>query len=85
MAYFCRDGEDGDDDNDGFSFFGGDSKDPFEDSFFHFNDHIQKQMDAMSRQMEDMFKSFGSVQFPSGTYMSCVMTQCDVIQRLPRS
>lgn len=62
---YFRDEEDGDDDNDGFSFFGGDSKDPFEDSFFHFNDHIQKQMDAMSRQMEDIFRNFGSVQFPS--------------------
>ena len=49
--------------------FGGDRSDPFGDSFFHFNDHMQRQMDAMSRQMEEMFKSFGTVQFPSGNVM----------------
>ena len=54
------------DDHEDFSVFGGVEGDPFKDSFFHFETHIQKQMEAMSRQMEEMFKNFGAVEFPSG-------------------
>ena len=60
----------GEDDNEEFSIFGDGGEDrgedPFKDSFFHFEGHLQKQMESMSRQMEEMFKNFGAVQFPSG-------------------
>lgn len=60
------DENDGDDDPEEFSsFFGGDRNDPFGESFFHFNDQIQRQMEAMEGLMQEMFKNFGATEFPS--------------------
>ncbi|XP_067666892.1 HCLS1-associated protein X-1-like [Haliotis asinina] len=33
--------------------------------FHHFHDEMQKQMDSLHQQMEEMFKQFGAVDFPS--------------------
>lgn len=35
--------------------------------FHHFHDEMQKQMDSLHQQMEEMFKQFGAVDFPSGS------------------
>ena len=69
MTYnlFSRDeNDDNNDDPEEFSsFFGGDRNDPFGESFFHFNDQIQRQMEAMEGLMQEMFKNFGATEFPS--------------------
>ncbi|XP_046354655.2 HCLS1-associated protein X-1-like isoform X1 [Haliotis rufescens] len=52
-----------DDDDDDFAEY--DDGTDTDHMFHHFHDEMQKQMDSLNQQMEEMFKQFGAVDFPS--------------------
>ncbi|BFY97889.1 hypothetical protein BsWGS_00929 [Bradybaena similaris] len=57
--------EDNPDRNDGFSLFFGDSSQGLEGMFEHFHGDMWRQMDCLHRQMEEMMRGFGAIDFHS--------------------